>query len=547
MKKGLSVIILFFSLTAYSQVAENCYRLFLTDKNHSPFSIDKPEEFLSPEALQRREKQEINITYNDLPVSKYYTDSLNKLGLQILNQSKWLNSVVVYTLDTELIDTIRRYGFIKSKQKIEKKLTPKTAITFGTDTEYSLTANMDEVLDYGYATTQIAMINGHVLHQNGYKGQGMTIAVIDGGFYKADQLPAFDSLWTFNQILGTRDFVDGDEGVFDASDHGMKVLSTMGGNIPGELIGTAPKANYWLLRSEYTLTEFSIEEDNWVAAAEFADSVGCDIITSSLGYSEFDDPNQNYSYSDMDGNTTIVTRAADIAASKGILVLNSAGNAGDDEWKYITAPADGDSVLTVGAVDQYAEYAYFSGLGPTFDGRIKPNVSALGYQTSVQGVNGAITVANGTSFSTPIIAGMAACLWQSSPELTNMEIIQRIEESAHQYSTPDYYLGYGIPDFAKAANITSSDIIAFADKSMIKVYPNPFIDYIHIEFLLKTEKELSVQLYNLLGEKVVDVKNNAGEYNKITLDNLTQLSTGIYIIQVKTGNVITQQRIIKLQ
>ncbi|MCB2194971.1 MAG: S8 family serine peptidase [Bacteroidetes bacterium] len=547
MKKSLSVIIVLFSLTAYSQVAENCYRLFLTDKDHSPYSLDKPEEFLSPEAILRREKQEIEIRNNDLPISKYYTDSLNKLGLQILNQSKWLNSVVVYTLDTELIDTIRRYGFIKSKQKIEKNLTPKTAIGFGLNAEYLVTKNQDNALDYGYGTTQIAMINGHVLHQNGYKGQGMTIAVIDGGFYKVDELPAFDSLWTNSQILGTRDFVDGDYNVYHGSDHGMKVLSTMASNIPGELIGTAPKANYWLLRSEYTPTENSIEEDNWVAAAEFADSVGCDIITSSLGYSEFDDPQQNYSYSDMDGNTTVVTRAADIAASKGILVLNSAGNAGDDEWKYITAPADGDSVLTVGAVDEYAQYVYFSGLGPTSDGRIKPNVSALGYQTSVQGVNGAITIANGTSFSTPIIAGMAACLWQSVPDLTNMEIIQRIEESAHQYSTPDYYLGYGIPDFAKAAHITSSDIIAFAEKSMIKVYPNPFTDNIHIELLLNTEDELSVQLYNMLGEKVLEVKSDAGEYAKITLNNLTQLSTGIYIIHVKAGNVIMQQRIIKLQ
>lgn len=547
MKKGLSLFFVFFTLTAYSQVADNCYRLFLTDKNQSTYSVDKPEEFLSTKAIQRRETQEIDISYNDLPVSKYYTDSLKKLGLQILNQSKWLNSVVVYTLDKELIDTIRSYDFIKSKQKIEQTLTTNTAIKYGLDTEYSLTTTQDNPLDYGYGTTQIAMINGHVLHQNGYKGQGVTIAVIDGGFYKVDELPAFDSLFTNNQIIGTKDFVDGDYHVYHGSDHGMKVLSTMGGNIPGKLIGTAPKANYWLLRSEYTPTENSIEEDNWVAAAEFADSVGCDIITSSLGYSEFDDPQQNYSYSDMDGNTTVVTRAADIAASKGILVLNSAGNAGDDEWKYITAPGDGDSVLTVGAVDEYAQYAYFSGLGPTYDGRIKPNVAAMGYQTSVQGVNGAITVANGTSFSTPIIAGMAACLWQSLPNLTNMAIIQRIEESAHQYSTPDYYLGYGIPDFAKAANITSSDIVTFADTGIISIYPNPFGNYIHIDILHKTAENISVQIYSILGRKIVEDKVGISENNRITIHNLNKLSSGMYIIKVKIGNVITQQRIIKLQ
>lgn len=547
MKKGLSLIIVLFTLTAYSQVAENCYRLFLTDKDHSPYSVDKPEEFLSTEAIQRREKQDIDILYNDLPVSKFYTDSLKKLGLQILNQSKWLNTVVVYTLDQELIDTITRYSFIQSKQKAEKNLKWNSAIKFGLNNELLIVENQDNPLDYGDATTQISMINGHVLHLNGYKGQGITIAVIDGGFYKVNELPAFDSLWAGNQILGTKDFVDGDEGVFHGSDHGMKVLSTMGGNIPGELIGTAPKANYWLLRSEYTPTENSIEEDNWVAAAEFADSVGCNIITSSLGYSEFDDPEQNYSYSDMDGNTTIVTRAADIAASKGILVLNSAGNAGDDDWKYITAPGDGDSVLTVGAVDEFAEYAYFSGLGPTYDGRIKPNVAAMGYQTTVQGVNGAVTVANGTSFSTPIIAGMSACLWQSLPDLNNIEIIKRIEQSAHQYSNPDYYLGYGIPDFAAAANLTSTDIITFADKSMIKVYPNPFVDYIHVELLHRTSEKLSVQLYSILGRKVVEVKSGINEYNRITINNLSQLSSGIYILKVKMDNVLMQQRIIKLQ
>ncbi len=547
MKKGFSLIVVLFTLSAYSQVAENCYRLFLTDKDHSTYTIDKPEEFLSSKAILRREKQEIDIRYNDLPVSKYYTDSLKNLGLQILNQSKWLNSVVVYTLDKELIDTISRFRFIKSKQKIETKLTSNTAIKFGLESEYSLTETQDDPLDYGYGTTQIAMINGHVLHQNGFKGQGITIAVIDGGFYKVNELPAFESLWTNNQILGTKDFVDGDISVFHGSDHGMKVLSTMGGNIPGELIGTAPKANYWLLRSEYTLTEYSIEEDNWVAAAEFADSVGCDIITSSLGYSEFDNPQQNYSYSDMDGNSTIVTRAADIAASKGILVLNSAGNAGDDEWKYITAPGDGDSVLTVGAVDEYAEYAYFSGLGPTFDGRIKPNVAALGYQTSVQGVNGAITFANGTSFSTPIIAGMSACLWQSLPELNNIEIIKRIEESAHQYSNPDYFLGYGIPDFAKAANLTTSDIIAFADKSMVKVYPNPFTDYIHIELLHKTNQKVAVKLFSMVGRKVHELESHFKEHNRITLNNLNQLPPGMYILQVKIGSEILQQRIIKIE
>ncbi len=540
------IFILIASYTSFAQVGENSYRLFLTDKNYNSYSVDKPEEFLSQKAIDRRVKQNIDIQINDLPVSKIYIDSLEKLGLHILNKSKWLNTVVVYTTDQELIDTITYIGFIKSKQKIVSNLKPFLKEDSFEKNNLTILSENNDPLDYGYATTQISMLNGHVLHQSGYKGQGITIAVIDAGFYNVDLLPAFDSLIDNHQILGTKDFVDGDSLVFDTSSHGMKVLSTMGGNIPGELIGTAPQANYWLLRSEEVSTEYSVEEDNWVTAAEFADSVGVDIITSSLGYTEFDDPSQNYTYSDMDGNTTFITKAADIAASKGILVLNSAGNLADDPWKYISAPADGDSVLTVGAVDAYATYVYFSGLGPTFDGRIKPNVAAMGYQTAVQGTDGLITVANGTSFSTPIMAGMAACLWQFYPDMNNMEIIQKIEESAHQYSDPDNKLGYGIPDFGKAANLTNTSIVSFAEKTIVKVYPNPFSSYISIELLQKADEVVTIELFNIIGRKIMCERKSSNGFTIINLNNLENLPSGIYLLKIKIGNQIIQKRISKI-
>jgi len=542
----LLMILLVTSVLSKSQVAVNYYRLFLTDKNYSSFSVDNPEEFLSKKAIQRRIKQDIEIKTNDLPVSKYYTDSLIRLGLQIRSQSKWMNSVVIYSDDHELTDTITSYSFIRSKQKAVSSL-KSTHIknNFVRNKDVLFVSEQTNLIDYGYANTQISMLNGHVLHRSGYQGTGVTIAVIDAGFYKVNELSAFDSLFKNNLILGTRDFVDGDREVFDASSHGMKVLSTMGSHLPGQIVGTAPKANYWLLRSEQTGSENSIEEDYWVAAAEFADSVGCDIISSSLGYSEFDDSLQNYFYANMDGNTTIITKAADVAASKGMLVVNSAGNLGDNDWLYISAPADGDSVLAVGAVDEFAQYVYFSSIGPSFDGRIKPNVSAMGYQTTVLGNNGETTLSNGTSFSAPLIAGMAACLWQCLPELNNFEILKKIEQSAHQYSNPDFRIGYGIPDFAKAANLINTNILTFTQTTFIKVYPNPFENLITIELSHKTKEKVFISLFSIMGNKIVEQKTNSNAHTIITLENLHNLPAGIYILQITVGSQLIQKRISK--
>lgn len=527
----------------FGQIPEDKYRLYLTNKAFNEFSIENPEAFLSSKAIERRYKYQINISENDLPISTYYIDSLKSLGLSILSKSKWLNTIVVYTTDTNLLDTITNLSFVTSKQKVESNLSANSHKSLLRKIPQQLVVETEDYIDYGTATTQISMINGHTLHQNGYQGQGITIAVIDGGFYNVDILPVFDSLWTNNQIIGTKDFVDGDNQVFDASNHGMKVLSVMGANLPGQLVGTAPKANYWLLRSEQTLSEYSIEEDNWAAAAEFADSVGVDIINSSLGYSEFDDINQNYSYTNLDGNTTFITKAADIAASKGILVVNSAGNLGDDPWKYISAPADADSILTVGAVDSFASLAYFSGLGPTYDGRIKPNVSAMGYKTAVQGADGQVSVANGTSFSAPIISGMAACLWQYFPELNNMDIIRKIEESSHQFSNPDNELGYGIPDFGKAANLNDISLISVINnEALINTYPNPFNDKINIRFLIKINENVKIELYNSTGEILKSNNVQLNFYQSVfTFDKLSDYPPGIYFLKIQLGeNYVTR-------
>ena len=422
-----------------SQTAPDKYWLQFTDKNHTPYSLDLPEEFLSLRSINRRIKHNVDFQWNDLPVDPAYVDSLKKLGLKILNVSKWFNAITVQSTDYELIDTITNISFIKGKKLVKRfystgKYKDKFQDELVITPDLKVSGSVGYLSNYGLSRNQIEMLNGHLLHSKGFRGEGMVIAVLDGGFSSTDTISALDSIKYNNQILGTKDFVRGGKIRYDASWHGTAVLSTMAGNIPGLLVGTAPKAWYWLLRCEDSDSEYIIEEDNWVAAAEFADSAGVDIINSSLGYSSYDDESTSHSYEDMDGNTSRVTIGADIAAGKGILVVTSASNQGNKPWHYITSPGDGDSVLTVGAVDSTGVYAYFSSTGPSADGRVKPDVTAQGMATIIMGRDGKIGKGNGTSFSSPLIAGLSACLWQAFPEMTNMQIIDvdvAIKEAAH--------------------------------------------------------------------------------------------------------------------
>ena len=427
MKYIIIILISFFTVfnnAGLTQTAPDKYWLQFTDKNNTPYSLDLGEEFLSQRSLSRRVKHNVGLQWNDLPVDPAYIDSLRKLGLNILNISKWFNAATVHSTDHKLIDTITNISFIRGKKHVRsfvsnKKYNDRFLDENNSSLYYKLAKSSVMANNYGLSRNQIEMLNGHILHDKGFRGEGMIIAQLDGGFSNANTIPALDSINYNNQILGTRDFVQGGEIKYDASWHGTAVLSTMAGNIPGVLIGTAPKAAYWLLRCEDSNSEFIIEEDNWIAAAEFADSAGVDIINSSLSYSTYDDESTSHSYQNMDGNSSRVTIGADIAASKGILVVTSASNQGNKKWHYIASPADGDSVLTVGAVDSTGVYAYFSSTGPTFDGRIKPDITAQGLATIIMGRDGKIGKANGTSFSSPLIAGLSACLWQAFPELTN--------------------------------------------------------------------------------------------------------------------------------
>ena len=541
MKKYLFVILLVLvSVRLFSQIAPDKYYIQFTDKKNSPYSLNHPEKYLSARALARRARFHISIKENDLPVNPRYVDSVAKTGVRILNTSRWLNGVTVYTTDTTLIDSIKHFSFVKKILKFSKekqfrnKYKRESALPVTVPVFKS--GNPSEA-KYGAALTQIEQLNGIYMHNKGYRGQGMQIAVLDAGYSSVPTQPLFDSLRNSHRILGTRDFVNPGGNVYLQHYHGRMVLSCMAADVPGTMIGTAPKASYWLLRSEDAGSENVIEEYNWVSAAEFADSVGADVINSSLGYIAFDDTIFSHPYSDMNGKTCISTRGAEIAASKGILVVNSAGNSGDSQaFPWIGAPADGDSVLTVGAVTATGTRAYFSSIGPTYDGRIKPTLMAMGQGDAVANSTDSVTRGSGTSFSSPVMAGMCACLWEAHPSATNMQIMAALEKTASLSGNPNNDMGWGIPDFAKADAYLSETLGLLnpkAKQNILTIYPNPFHDSFTIDNPGKISGNVQLTLLSLDG-KVLFKKKIPVDGMKIVIHTpfLLHLKPGIYLIRL---------------
>lgn len=424
------------------------YRISLKDKAATEYSLKKPEKYLSAKAIERRRKQNLPIDSTDLPVCRKYIDEIRKQGVKIVVTGKWDNFVTVSCNDTTLIDRIEALPFVLSTEKVW--ISPGAG-------KPSMATERDSVLNqptihpdsiYGRAITQIQMSNGDKLHEAGFKGQGMTIAVIDAGFHNVDKITAMQNI----RILGTKDFVNQQADIFAESSHGMSVLSCIGMNRPDIMTGTAPEASFWLLRSEDEYSEHLVEQDYWSAAVEFADSVGVDVINTSLGYYSFDDKSKNYKYRDLDGRHALMSRQASHIADKGMILVCSAGNSGAGSWKKITPPGDADNVLTVGAIDKRAVLATFSSVGNTADHRVKPDVVAVGVGSDVIRTDGNQGRANGTSFSSPIMCGMVTCLWQACPTLTAKEVIELVRRSGDRAGFPDNIYGYGVPDMWKAYN-----------------------------------------------------------------------------------------------
>jgi len=535
--------ILCFQIGLVAQDASTTYWVKLKDKKGSPFQISQPEAFLSQRSIDRRRKQLISIDETDLPVSPVYLDNLKKLGAEVVYTSKWLNGATVRILDTTLTKTIRDLPFVQSVQLTKPSKVIKSArLKFNEPEEKA----DNPPARYGNAYNQLSQLNGQYLHNKSFRGKGIQIAVIDAGFWNVNVIAAFDSLRTTNRIFGTRDFVDPQSNIYLQNSHGMSVLSTMGGNIPGTLVGTAPDASFYLFRSEDAATEYLVEEDNWVAAAELADSVGVDVINSSLGYSLFDDPKMNHPYSDMDGVKNRVTQGANMAFEKGILVFTSAGNEGNNEWRHIISPSDGKNVIAVAAVDKSGIRASFSSVGPAYGGAVKPNVAAQGLSTFLVTSKGEIGTSNGTSFSSPVLAGMSACLMQANPKANVKQIKLAIEQSASMYLTPDSLLGFGIPDFQKADLMLKSLEVKSSDTgSSWAVLPNPFSDYIFIRQLDTAKFEsCRINIYSIQGVSLWESTFTSTE--PILLKNISNLPKGFLILNIRSGEKEEQFKLIKI-
>jgi serine protease AprX len=438
----------------------------LTDKKGTPHSIANPSTYLSAKSIARRTIHKLAIDSTDLPLTPAYLDSIAAVpNVVIFNKSKWLNQVLISTNDPAALVKINSFPFVRTTKKVGNYgVTPlpvnkfnEPVTTMDKPAMLGIKSPQDkqgilQPLNYGNSFGQIHLHEGEFLHNKGYTGKGVDMAVMDAGFWLYKSNPALDSVRLQGRILGTWDYVANEESVNEDHDHGAACFSIIASNRPGFIVGSAPHAGFWLFRTEDVYSEMPVEEQNWIAAAEFADSAGVQMFSTSLGYYEYDDPSLSYSHAQRDGNTSMITRAADLAAKKGILVMNSAGNSGQDagESKYAMVPADGDSVVAVGAVDVNGNFGTFSSQGPNGAGKIKPNIVSVGVGTVFATPGGNPQAGNGTSFSNPNMAGLIACLWQAFPERSNMDIIDAVQKSSHKYHSPDNFFGYGIPNFRKA-------------------------------------------------------------------------------------------------
>ncbi|MBB6005229.1 S8/S53 family peptidase [Arcicella rosea] len=538
------ILILFFEgllsfQTAFTQALSAKYLLVFKDKNNSPYSITQPLAYLSERSLARRQKQKIAFTMKDLPVNPSYIEEVKKKGAKVIYTSRWMNAALIECSST-VLNNILQLSFVKGLEVNTSIDNPNNRTARKSSKFESYETN---ALNYGLSKTQIEMIGADKMHEQGFHGEGMLIAVLDEGFNNANNIAALKPLFDENRIVGTYDFVKNEKPVYEDGGHGTSVLSCMGAYLDGQIVGTAYKASFLLLRSEDAFSEYLIEEANWLFAAEYADSVGVDLINSSLGYSTFDDASTNHKYSDLNGKTTIAAKAATWAASVGIICVISAGNEGNSAWRYISTPADADSVLTVGAVDALKNYALFSSIGLSADGRIKPDLVAMGQSSAIVTPSGTVSTSSGTSFSSPILCGMVAGFWQANPTLTAMEVINRLRKSGSQYESPDERLGYGIPDFTRAN--TPTVVLSTQDESnaIFKAYPNPTFGEITIQLNETKVNQYFTSLMDITGKTLLYQPINSPIFKL----SLAHLNTGTYFLRIGNQSKSTLMKVLKVE
>ncbi|MBP8793318.1 MAG: S8 family serine peptidase [Lutibacter sp.] len=515
--------------------------IYFKDKPSKSTFLAAPLTMLSQRSLDRRTKYAIPVDEKDVPVETTYITQISEAnGITVKAKSKWLNAVHVQgtQLNIQNLKSLSSVSYIefankslgvysKSQEQIISK-SGKDKLKYTTD------------FNYGQAANQLKMLKGEILHEHNFSGSGMYIAIMDAGFPGVNTFSPFQRIRDNNQILGGYDYVNRNATFYTGNSHGTSVLSTIAGYVDNQFVGTAPDASFYLFITEDNDNEVPLEESLWVEAAEEADRLGVDVLTTSLGYSVFfDEAKYNYTYSAMDGKTAFITRGAEIAFSRGMLLVNSAGNEGDDPWHYMNAPADAPSVLSIGAVNATGVIASFSSFGPTADNRVKPDVCAQGASVYVINSAGTIATSNGTSFSGPVMAGMVTCLWQAFPNKTNAEITQLVKESAHLYNNPTAQEGYGIPNFEDLYNkLLLEKEVARVLEAL--VYPNPTSD----ELLFTMPEEvvsIDVAVFDTLGKIILqkEIKQND------PVLNIQQLSNGLYVVQIKHGNIHKTVKIVK--
>ncbi len=523
MKKALQISIFLLTFAAQAQT-EFKFRVWLKDKSGTTLSLAKPEEYLTKRAIDRRLKEKISIDSTDLPVSEKYQSALSNMGLRIVTKSRWMNTIVVATKDTSITSQLRKLAFVKGVEWVWQGQPASISAKLRSETDASETSTSNLQEEYGNGLTQLSVSNGQKLHQAGFRGEGMVIALIDAGFKNADTISAYKK----TVIHGTKDFVNPGGNVYNEDKHGESVLSTIAAVDSFHFIGSAPKASFWLFRSEDAYSEYPIEEDYWAAAAEYADSVGVDLINSSLGYAQFDNPILDHTHEQLDGKTIFVTKAAQMATNKGIFVSISAGNEGNKPWGKINAPADAVDVLTVGAINAQQQIAAFSSLGYTADNRVKPDVVAVGSGTYLLDSNGKATTGSGTSFSSPLMTGMVACLWQALPNLTNKELLHLIRTQSNFYNQPDTRYGYGIPDLWAAYQLKTSNPLVEKDKPEI-FFNNKKGNSITIRNLPAVDSTYTIYIYNGVGKMVFTETIDSKEFTC----NVRSLKRGFYIVYIE--------------
>ncbi len=531
-------------------VAQRQYDIYwvgFKDKVGTPYSVFHPQEYLSARALERRSKQNIRIDSFDLPINPAYLEPILIKGFKIHLTSKWLNGVAVIVdgdasvspMDLLAIDFIKEVFPIGFSRAVLP--TPATIGVRDYKKNYKKHKNY-----YGFGANQIEMLEGQYLHKMGYRGEGIHVAIFDGGFDGMPETPAFDSLRAHNRIIETRDFVEGDDYVYESSTHGRNVLSTMASEMPFALVGTAPRASYYLFKTEdHPLGEYIVEEYNWVAAAEYADEIGVDVINSSLGYHHFDDKNMDYGYINLDGKTSAMTRGAAKAADKGLLIVSAAGNEGNDKWKHITVPNDATNILTVGAVDRDGYHARFSSYGFGEKPAVKPDVMARGAIAVVASKGKYNTsFSNGTSFASPIMAGMVTSFWQAFPELTNKEIIALLQNHATYSNKPDTVMGYGVPNFLEAHLALRNSVIIVEEGTDFYTRTEDLSERFDLFIANIKTSEVRYTLYNTLG-KVVHKGDDwldtydARELWHLNIPSWQELPNMVYLLEIELeGKII---------